>query len=83
MASRVRQALSDNELVDIFMGTLHGLYFEKMIDKHLHGERVESGLKSWKIKDTAVPQSVNKRPHEGFTKKKEGEENAVMAKSLP
>lgn len=32
MASRVRPTLSDNELVDIFMGTLQGLYFEKMID---------------------------------------------------
>ncbi|XP_050897032.1 uncharacterized protein LOC127103832 [Lathyrus oleraceus] len=31
MVSRVRPTLSDNELVDIFMSTLHGLYFEKMI----------------------------------------------------
>lgn len=31
MASRVRVTLSENELIDIFKGTLQGLYFEKMI----------------------------------------------------
>lgn len=31
MASRVRHSLSDTELVDIFMGTLQGLYYEKMV----------------------------------------------------
>lgn len=31
MAFRVQPTLSDNELVDIFVGTLQGLYFEKMI----------------------------------------------------
>lgn len=82
MASGVRPALSDNELVDIFMGTLHGLYFEKMIgssstsfaDMVTIGEHVESGLKSGKITDTTAPQSVNKRPHGGFTKNKEGKQ---------
>ncbi|XP_050916507.1 uncharacterized protein LOC127131638 [Lathyrus oleraceus] len=62
MASRVRPSLSHNELVDIFMGTLHGLYFEKMIgssstnfaDMVTIGERVESGLKSGKITDTTA-----------------------------
>ncbi|XP_050889356.1 uncharacterized protein LOC127094579 [Lathyrus oleraceus] len=91
MASRVRPALSDNELVDIFMGTLHGLYFEKMIgspstnftDMVTIGERVKSGLKSGKITDTVVSQSVNKRAYCGFTKKKEGEANVVMAKARP
>ena len=73
------------------MGTLHRLYFEKMIDSSLTnfadmvtiGERVESGLKSGKITDTTAPQSVNKRPFGGFTKKKEGEANTVMAKARP
>lgn len=62
MAFRVRPALSDNESMDIFMGTLQGLYFEKMIgcsstnfvDMVTVGERVESGLKSWKITDTTA-----------------------------
>lgn len=91
MASRVRPSLSDNELVDIFIGTLHGLYFKQMIgsssidfaDMVTIGEHVESGLKSGKITDTTVPQLVNKRPHVGFAKKKEGEANAVIAKARP
>ncbi|XP_050876893.1 uncharacterized protein LOC127080623 [Lathyrus oleraceus] len=91
MASRVRPALSDNELVDIFMGTLQGLYFEKMIgssstnfaDMVTIGERVESELKYGKIIDTAAQQTTNKRAHGGFAKKKEGEANTVMAKARP
>lgn len=54
MVSRVRPTLSDNELVDIFMGTLQWLYYEKMIgssstnfvDMVIIGEHVENGLKS-------------------------------------
>ncbi|XP_050875848.1 uncharacterized protein LOC127079504 [Lathyrus oleraceus] len=91
MASRVRPTLSNNELVDIFMGTLQGLYFEKMIgssstnftDMVTIGERVESELKSGKIIDTTTHQTTNKRPHGGFAKKKEGEENVVMVKARP
>ncbi|XP_050876821.1 uncharacterized protein LOC127080547 [Lathyrus oleraceus] len=91
MAFRVRPALSDNELVDIFMGTLQGLYFEKMInssskkfvDTVTIREHVESGLKSRKITDTTAQQTANKRPHRGFSKKKEGEANDVMAKARP
>lgn len=91
MESRVRPALFDNELVDIFMGTLQGLYFEKMIgssstnfvDMVTIGERVKSGLKSGKITDTTEPQTVNKRPHGGFAKNREGEANVVMAKACP
>ncbi|XP_050916384.1 uncharacterized protein LOC127131511 [Lathyrus oleraceus] len=85
MASRVRPALSNNELVDIFMGTLQGLCFEKMIgssstkftDMVTIGERVESELKSEKITDMTASQTTNKRPHGGFAKKKEGEANAL------
>ncbi|XP_050919291.1 uncharacterized protein LOC127136815 [Lathyrus oleraceus] len=91
MASRVRPTLSDNELVDIFMGTLQGLYYEKMIgssstnfaDMVTIGERVENGLKSGKITDTTAPQTMNKRSHGGFTKNKEGEANVVMAGGHP
>ncbi|XP_050919781.1 uncharacterized protein LOC127137354 [Lathyrus oleraceus] len=91
MVSRVRPTLSYNELVDIFMGTLHGMYFEKMIgssstnftDMITIREHVESGLKSGKITDTTAPQSVNKRSHGGFAKKNEGEANTVMAKAHP
>ncbi|XP_050883676.1 uncharacterized protein LOC127086894 [Lathyrus oleraceus] len=91
MASRVRPALSDNELVDIFMGTLQGLYFEKMIgssstnfdDMITIGERVESGLKSGKITDTTAQQTTNKRLHGGFANKKKGKANAVTARARP
>ena len=31
MASRVRPTLTDTELVDIFMGILQSLYYEKMV----------------------------------------------------
>lgn len=91
MASRFRLALSDNKLVDIFMGILHGLYYEKMIrssstnfaDMVTIGERVENGLKSGNITNTIVPQTTNKRLHGGFVKKKEGEANAVMEGAHP
>ncbi|XP_050919742.1 uncharacterized protein LOC127137314 [Lathyrus oleraceus] len=91
MASRVHPALSDNELVDIFMGTLQGLYYEKMIgssstnfaDMVTIGERIENRLKSGKITNTTAPQTTNKRAHEGFAKKKEGEENDVKAGAHP
>ena len=57
MASRVRMTLSDNEVIDILMGTLHGLYFEKMIsssssnfvDIVTTGEIIENGVKSEKL----------------------------------
>ncbi|XP_050915438.1 uncharacterized protein LOC127130475 [Lathyrus oleraceus] len=91
IASRVRLALSDNKLVDIFMGTLQGLYFEKMIDSLSTnfadmvtiGERVKSALKSGKITDIIAPQTTNKRPHGGFAKKNEGEANIVTASAHP
>lgn len=91
MASRVRPTLSDNKLVDIFMGTLHKLYYKKMIgssstnfaDMVTIGERVENGLKSGKITDITAPQTTNKRSHGGFTKKNEGEANAMMAGAHP
>ncbi|XP_050876026.1 uncharacterized protein LOC127079686 [Lathyrus oleraceus] len=46
-------------------------------------ERVESGLKSRKITDTTTQQTINKRPHGGFSKKKEGHANVVMEKARP
>lgn len=54
MTVRVRPHLSDTELVDIFMGTLQGMYFEKIVGSMLYsfsdvvtiGERIENGLKT-------------------------------------
>lgn len=59
MASKVRSTLTDTELVDIFKGTLQSLYYEMIVgslsskfsDLVIIGERIESGLKTWKIVD--------------------------------
>lgn len=91
MTSRVRSALSHNELVDIFMGTLQGLYFEKMIgssstnfvDMVTIGEHVENQMKSGNIAGTIAPQTMNKKPYGDFMKKKEEETSAVMASVHP
>lgn len=32
MASRVRLVLTNVELIDLFMGTLQGMYYENMVD---------------------------------------------------
>lgn len=53
------------------------------VDMVTIGESVENELKSGKITDTTAPQTTNKRPHGGFTKKKEGEANAVTVKARP
>ncbi|XP_050889547.1 uncharacterized protein LOC127094816 [Lathyrus oleraceus] len=91
MASRVRPALSDNELIDIFMCTLQGLYFEKMIgssytnfaDMVTIGECVENRMKLGKIVDTTAQQTTNKKSYAGFAKNKEGETSAVTASVHP
>lgn len=57
MASRVRPTLTDTESVNIFMGTLQSLYYEKMVGSLysnfanivIIGERIESKLKTGKI----------------------------------
>ncbi|XP_050877159.1 uncharacterized protein LOC127080911 [Lathyrus oleraceus] len=80
--------LADYQLLD---DKIRGLYFEKMIDSSstnfvdmvIIGEHVKSGLKFGKIIDTTAPQTVNKRPHGSFAKKKEEEANAIMAKARP
>lgn len=57
MASRVTLALADAELVNIFMSTLQGMYYEKMvgssssnfIDIVTIGERIENGIKQERL----------------------------------
>lgn len=86
MASRVRPMLSDNELIENFMGTLQGLYFEKMIgssssnfaDIVTIGERIENKVKFEKIAGTVSQPTVNKKPQGSFSKRKEGETIVVM-----
>nr|XP_027189418.1 uncharacterized protein LOC113786262 [Cicer arietinum] len=83
MASQVEPPLSEREMVGMFMDTLPSPFFDKMIgsmssnfsDLVMIGERIESGMRSGKIVCAAT--SV-KRPQTTFTKKKEGDTNAVM-----
>lgn len=73
------------------MGTLQGLYFEKMIDSFSTnfgnivtiGERIKNGVKSGKILGIVIQPTVNKKLHGGFTKKKEGEISFVTASVYP
>lgn len=89
MASRAKFSLTDAELVDIFMGTLQGLYYEKMVgssssnfsDMVTIGERIENGLKTGKIANINS-QSVAKKS-QGFAKKKEAEANTVITNVYP
>ena len=57
MAARVQPPLLEKELVDMFMGTLQGLYYDKMVgsvssifsDLVTIGERIEASKKSGTI----------------------------------
>lgn len=91
MAFRVRSALFDNKLVDIFMGVVQRLYFEKTIgssstnfaDIMTISERVENGVKSGKIAAIVAQPAANKKWHEGFTRNKEGETSAITTSVHP
>ncbi|XP_050897055.1 uncharacterized protein LOC127103857 [Lathyrus oleraceus] len=69
LASRVQPPLLENELVDMFMGTLKVPYYKKMIgsvstgfaDLVIIGERIDNGLKSGKIGKSSSGQHNNKR----------------------
>ena len=64
--------LSDRDLVDMFLGTLSGLFFNHLIGSSstgfteliLTGERVEAGIRSGKILKDASS-SAGKRPFVG------------------
>src|SRR3954463_14654467 len=85
MASRVQPPLLEKELVDMFMATLQGPYYAKMVgsvssgfsDLVVIGERIEDGIKNGKIQGAPSGSYQSKRPAPTFTKKKEGETNAV------
>ena len=57
LAGRVRPPLSERELVDMFLGTMPGPFFNHLIGSSsagfteiiLTGERVEAGIKNGKI----------------------------------
>ncbi|GAU40821.1 hypothetical protein TSUD_398050, partial [Trifolium subterraneum] len=86
VAARVLPPLLEKELVDTFMSTLHGPYYEKMIgsissnfaDLVTIGERVEEGIKNGKIQGVTSAQAGAKKFFGGPPKKKEGETNAIL-----
>ena len=75
LAGRVQPPLSDRELVDMFLDTLSGPFFNNLIGSSsarfteliMTGERVEAGIKSGKIQRD-ISSSTMKKP---FTRKKE------------
>src|SRR4051812_28423183 len=86
MASRVQPPLLEKELVDMFMATLQGPYYDKMVgsvssgfsDLVVIGERIENEIKNGKIQGASSGSYQSKRPTPNFPKKKEGETNAVV-----
>ncbi|XP_050876114.1 uncharacterized protein LOC127079789 [Lathyrus oleraceus] len=82
----VHPPLVDHELIDIFMGTLQGQYYERLSssvstgfsDMVIMGERVEEGLKSGKIQGGSSSQPILKKPFNEF-KRKEGDTTAISS----
>ena len=75
LAGRVQPPLSDRELVDMFLGTLSGPFFNHLIGNSssgfteliFTGERVEAGIRSGKIQKDTSSSAVKKH----FAGKKE------------
>src|SRR4051812_20610832 len=73
MASRVQPPLMDKELVDIFMSTLQGSYYDKMAgctssgfsDMVVIGERIEDGIKNGKIQGAPSGSYHTKKSYDG------------------
>ncbi|XP_050897288.1 uncharacterized protein LOC127104124 [Lathyrus oleraceus] len=85
LAARVQPPMLEKEPVDMFMGTLQGPYYEKLVgstsagfsDLVIAGERIKSGVKAGKIPSLANVANGAKKPYSRFPKKKEGETNAA------
>ncbi|XP_050877577.1 uncharacterized protein LOC127081357 [Lathyrus oleraceus] len=82
----VQPPLLERELIDMFVDTLQGPYFERMTGRTtsgfsylvIDGERIENNLKIGKIQDTTIVANRAKKSHSGFSEKKEGETNATI-----
>ena len=76
LAGRVQPPLSERELVDMFLGTLSGPFFNHLIGSSsagfteliMTGERVKAGIKSSKIQKDAYASTAIKKT---FPAKKE------------
>jgi hypothetical protein len=86
LAARVQPPLVDREMSDLFMGTLQGVFAERMVgcpvthfaDIVVAGERIESWLKMGKIQGNASS-SGSKKPFGNGQRKNDGESSAVYA----
>lgn len=82
----VHPPLVDNELINLFMSTLQGKYYEKLIssvlsglsDMVIIGEIIKKGLKNGNIQGSSSIQAGVKIPFNGC-KKKKGETNAISS----
>lgn len=89
MVSRVRHALTDAKMVDIFMSTLQDMYYEKMVGSSSSnfagivtiGECIENGMKTRKISN--IDNQTVAKKSQGFVKKNEAEESVVIASVQP
>ncbi|XP_050897211.1 uncharacterized protein LOC127104037 [Lathyrus oleraceus] len=91
LATRVQPPLMERELVDMFMGTLQGSYYDRMVGSTstnfselvMAGERIEVGLKMGKIQLANAGNSTSgtvKKPFSGHPKKKEVLQNLLQLK---
>lgn len=88
LAARVQPPMLEREIVDMFMSTLQGPYYDRMLGSTsvgfselvMAGERIEVGLKMGKIQPTSPRSSSSgavKKPFGGYVKNKEGETSVV------
>ena len=88
LAARVQPPMLEKEMIDMFMSTLQGAFYDRMVgstsagfsDLVMAGERIEAGSKMGKIQSTSSSSSSSgaiKKPFGGYVKKKEGEASAV------
>lgn len=87
LAVRVQPPLMERELVDMFMGTLQGPYYDIMVGSTsvgfselvMAGERIEAGLKMGKIHASGTNNGATKKQSGGYAKKGEGEASDAYA----
>ncbi|XP_050910855.1 uncharacterized protein LOC127126039 [Lathyrus oleraceus] len=89
LAARVQPPMLERELTDMFIGTLQGVFMDRMgscpfgsfSDVVICGERTESLIKAGKIND--VGSSSSKKPFSGAPRRREGETSAVQHRRGP
>lgn len=80
--------LSEKELIGMFVDTLQGPYFNRLVssgasgfaDLVAIGDKIEKMLKDGKIPDTTEAPSTTRKFYGNFRKKQKGETNAISAK---